>query len=100
MDHVDRFGPSADLMDQNHRRLITRILVALYTYEETNNFHHGTHTFPSATWFSLWLSDMCRLKIVTAFAWGQNKKVDSFQLVTMCMFFFFYDLHIYVTDLR
>lgn len=45
-------------------------------------------------------------KIVTEFeddaslAWGQNKKVDSFQLVTMCIFFFFYDLHIYVTDLR
>ena len=54
-----------------------------------------------------WLSDMCGLeKIVTAFeddanlAWGQNKKVDSFQLVTMCVFFFFYDLRIYVTDLR
>lgn len=107
MGHVDHFGPSADLVDQNRRRLITRILIALRTYEETNGFCHGAHTFPSATWFSLWLSDLCRLeKTATDFendanlAWGQNNKVDSFRLVTMCRFFFFYILHMYVTDLR
>ena len=96
MDHIGHFGPSADLVDQNRRRPITRILVALCTYEENNGFYHGAHTFPSTTWFSLWHSDMCRLEnIATDFeedaslAWGQNRNLDSFRLVTMCMFFFF-----------
>ena len=90
MDHVGHFGPIADLVDQNRRRPITRIL------EEINGFHHGAHTFPSTTWFSLWLSDMRRLEnIATDFeedaslAWGQNRNLDSFRLVTMYMFFFF-----------
>lgn len=48
MDDVDHFGPNADIVDQDRRRLITRILVALHTHEEANGIRHGTHIFPSA----------------------------------------------------
>ena len=92
MDHVGHSGRSADLVDQNRRRPITRILVALCTYEE-NGFYHGAHTCPPTTWFSLWLSDMRRLeKTATDFeedaslSWSQNRNLDSFRLVTMVGF--------------
>ena len=92
MDHVGHPGPSADLVDQNRRRPITRILMALCTHEE-NGFYHGAHTCPSTIWFSLWLSDMRRLeKTATDFekdaslAWGQNRNLDSFRLETMVGF--------------
>ena len=79
---VDHFGPNADIVDQDRRRLITRILVALRTHEEANGLRHGTHVFPSATWFFLWLSDMHRLEQIATelednacLAWGQTKKL-------------------------
>lgn len=94
MDNVDHLGPNADIVDQDRRRFMTRILVALRAHEEANGFRQGTCNFPSATWFSLWLSDLCRLEKIAAefeddarLAWARNKKIDSFQLVTMCRLF-------------
>lgn len=94
-------GPSAEFESVDRRRLITKILVALRKHEDDENLQRGTCTFPTATWFSLWLADRNQLeKVVWEFqedasrAWGLHKKIDSFKLVTMCRMVSFPTLHI------
>lgn len=68
MDNVDLPGPSAEFVSVHRRRLITKILKAIRRDEESEGHGRGKYQFPSATWFSLWLSDMDRLEeIATAF---------------------------------
>jgi len=91
---VDPFGPSAEFVSVHRRRLITTILKALRRHEEADGHKPGMYKFPSATWFSLWLSDMDRLEeITTAFEQnprltrGLHKRTESCRLVTLCRLF-------------
>lgn len=64
--NVDPFRPSAEFVSVHRRRLITTILKALRRHEEAGGHGPGMYKFPSATWFSLWLSDMDRLEGIAA----------------------------------
>lgn len=90
-------GPGADIASLDRRREITKILVAVRAYEYANDLHRGIFTFPTATWFALWLSDMSRLKTIAqefveyaCLAFGRYKQPGSFKLVTMCGLFLSY----------
>lgn len=94
MDNVDLPGPSAEFVSVHRRRLITKILNAIHRDEESEGHGRGKYQFPSATWFSLWLSDMDRLEeIATTFdqnpgrASGLYTMTESFRLVTLCRLF-------------
>lgn len=66
--NVDPYGPSTEFLSVHRRRLITQILKAIRRDKVSEGHGRGKFQFPSATWFSLWLSDMdCLEEVATAF---------------------------------
>ncbi|EYE96791.1 uncharacterized protein EURHEDRAFT_376077 [Aspergillus ruber CBS 135680] len=66
--NVDPYGPSTEFVSVHRRRLITQILKAIRRDKVSEGHGRGKFQFPSATWFSLWLSDMdCLEEVATAF---------------------------------